>query len=141
MQHQNDAARGRRPREHVSRENASSTAGGPGSDDLRVPHPEKPWNISEWRQWDKNHGHMLWMGSVQASGGTGIFLCDRNSSSLRIALRRINTKRYLLGVLALEPRPPLCLPLILPRLSAELAAVCLPIPVDCCCCVLVPIFT
>ena len=86
MQYQKDVGRGRRPREHASREDASGTAGGPSSESLRVPHPEKSWNGSEWRQWDKNHGHMLWMGNVQASGGTGIpgiFLCDLLITSTR----------------------------------------------------------
>lgn len=44
-------------------------------DDPRVPHPDKPWNNNEWRRWDKDHGHVLWMGTLQARGVSCQVLC------------------------------------------------------------------
>lgn len=84
MQYRSDAARGRRSREQASREDPKHIAGGPASSDgMRVPHPDNSWNGSEWRQWDKNHGHMLWMGSLQASFGAKPVNLSVISSCLR----------------------------------------------------------
>lgn len=56
--------RGRWPRDSYSR-GGDDGVGGIASEDWRVPHPEQSWNDCDWREWDKKHGHILWMGSIQ----------------------------------------------------------------------------
>lgn len=38
---------------------------GIGTEEWRTSHPEQSWSEQEWREWDKKHGHILWMGSIQ----------------------------------------------------------------------------
>lgn len=60
---------GRRPQKHDPRDAGSAqpsdgVGSGPAKD-LKVPHPETPWTCNDWRQWDKDNGRVLWMGSIQ----------------------------------------------------------------------------
>lgn len=71
MQHQKHnvgSVRGGRPREKNSRRDdltlQPSAAGRDPALQQEAPHPE--WNASDWKRWDESHGHMLWMGALQA---------------------------------------------------------------------------
>lgn len=65
----------RRTRGQESRGAPHHGAGGLALEDTRVLHPDKEWTNYEWRAWDKKHGHVLWMGSIQASAAipSGLF--------------------------------------------------------------------
>lgn len=62
--------RGRWPRDGFSRGGNYST-GGMTQEDWRA-YQQQPWSDSDWREWDKKNGHILWMGSVKASDHQGI---------------------------------------------------------------------